>query len=87
MGLFVDTSEANNECLRRGLRFAKRFVYFQDEAIESTKLAVFHQGEKPAVANPTAAWATQTGKGLLFLAKRPEDKATPASIINLVRGK
>jgi hypothetical protein len=67
------------------LRFAKRFFYFNDEAVESKQLSVFRQNEKAAVANPTAAWATQTGKGLLFFTKRAEDKATPAGIFNLVR--
>lgn len=52
--------------------------------MESKQLSVFHQNEKPAVANPIAAWASQTGKGLLFFTKRSEDKATPAGIINLV---
>jgi hypothetical protein len=68
----------------RGLRFAKRFFYFNEEAVESKQLSVFHQNEKAAVANPTAAWASQTGKGLLFFTKRAEDKATPAGIFNLV---
>lgn len=68
----------------RGFRFAKRHFYFSEEAVESKQLSVFHQNEKPAVANPTAAWASQTGKGLLFFAKRAEDKATPAGIFNLV---
>jgi hypothetical protein len=68
----------------RGFRFAKRHFYFSEEAVESKQLSVFHQNEKPAVANPTAAWATQTGKGLLFFTKRAEDKATPAGIFNLV---
>lgn len=69
----------------RSLRFAKRFFYFNDEAIEAKQLSVYRQNEKPAVANATTAWATQTGKGLFFLTKRAEDKATPASIFNLVR--
>lgn len=68
----------------RGFRFAKRFFYFNEEAVESKQLSVFHQNEKAAVANPTAAWASQTGKGLLFFTKRAEDKATPAGIFNLV---
>lgn len=68
----------------RGFRFAKRFFYFNEEAVESKHLSVFHQNEKAAVANPTAAWASQTGKGLLFFTKRAEDKATPAGIFNLV---
>lgn len=71
-------------CVYRGLRFSKRFVYFHDEPIEAKQLSVFHQNEKPAVANPIAAWASQTGKGLVFLTKRAEDKATPAHIFNLV---
>ncbi|KAJ5779425.1 hypothetical protein N7457_007145 [Penicillium paradoxum] len=69
--------------LVKGLRFAKRFFYFSEEAVESKQLSVFHQNEKPATANPTAAWASQTGKGLLFLTKRAEDKAHPAGIFNL----
>ncbi|GFF41163.1 hypothetical protein IFM46972_06445 [Aspergillus udagawae] len=69
--------------LVKGLRFSKRFFYFSDEAVEAKHLSVFQQNEKPAVANPIVAWATQTGKGLLFLTKRAEDKATPAGIFNL----
>ncbi|KAJ5972225.1 uncharacterized protein N7479_002143 [Penicillium vulpinum] len=69
--------------LVKGFRFAKRFFYFNEEAVESKNLSVFHQNEKAAIANPTAAWASQTGKGLLFFTKRAEDKATPAGILNL----
>lgn len=71
-------------CFCRSLRFAKRFFYFNDEAVEAKQLSSFHQNEKPAVANPIAAWASQTGKGLLFITKRAEDKAHPSHIINLV---
>ncbi|PYH42093.1 uncharacterized protein BP01DRAFT_304088 [Aspergillus saccharolyticus JOP 1030-1] len=69
--------------LVKGLRFAKRFFYFHDEAVEAKQLSAFHQNEKPVVANPIAAWASQTGKGLLFFTKRAEDKASPAGIFNL----
>ncbi|KAJ5168310.1 uncharacterized protein N7482_003904 [Penicillium canariense] len=69
--------------LVKGLRFAKRFFYFNDEAVEAKDLTSFHQNEKAAVANPIAAWASQTGKGLLFFTKRAEDKAQPGWIINL----
>lgn len=68
----------------RGLRFSKRFFYFSDEPVESKHLHVFHQNEKPAVAHPIAAWASQTGKGLLFYVKRAEDKLTPQGIFSLV---
>ncbi|KAL4920255.1 Pleckstrin homology domain-containing protein [Aspergillus aurantiobrunneus] len=70
--------------LVKSLRFAKRFFYFSDDAVESKQLAVYRGNEKPAVANPIVAWASQTGKGLLFITKRAEDKATPAGIISLV---
>ncbi|KAJ5476411.1 hypothetical protein N7475_002140 [Penicillium sp. IBT 31633x] len=69
--------------LVKGFRFAKRFFYFNEEAVENKNLSVFHQNEKAANANPIAAWASQTGKGLLFFTKRAEDKATPAGIFNL----
>ncbi|PGH08120.1 hypothetical protein AJ80_07914 [Polytolypa hystricis UAMH7299] len=69
--------------LVKGFRFSKRFFWFSEEAVEVKQLSAYFQNEKPAVAHPTAAWASQTGKGLLFSAKRAEDKATPAGIINL----
>ncbi|GIK03123.1 hypothetical protein Aspvir_007192 [Aspergillus viridinutans] len=69
--------------LVKGLRFSKRFFYFSNEPVEAKHLSVFRQNEKPAVAKPIVAWATQTGKGLLFLTKRAEDKAPPAGIFNL----
>ncbi|BDD58496.1 hypothetical protein MAP00_003770 [Monascus purpureus] len=69
--------------LVKGLRFSKRFFYFSDEPVESKHLHVFHQNEKPAVAHPIAAWASQTGKGLLFYVKRAEDKLTPQGIFSL----
>lgn len=64
--------------LVKSLRFSKRYFYFSDEAVEAKNLSA------AAAAPSTAAWATQTGKGLLFFAKRAEDKATPAGIFNLV---
>jgi hypothetical protein len=69
--------------LVKGLRFSKRFFYFSDEAVEVKQLSAYRSNEKPAVANPIVAWASQTGKGLLFFTKRPEDKAIPAGIISL----
>ncbi|CBF75636.1 hypothetical protein AN3674.2 [Aspergillus nidulans FGSC A4] len=69
--------------LVKSLRFSKRFFYFSDEAVEAKQLSAYRSNEKPAVANPIVAWASQTGKGLLFFTKRPEDKATPAGIISL----
>ncbi|QKX55871.1 uncharacterized protein TRUGW13939_02970 [Talaromyces rugulosus] len=70
--------------LVKSFRFAKRFFYFSDEAVEAKNLSTYLASEKAsAAAQRTAAWATQTGKGLLFYTKRAEDKATPAGIFNL----
>ncbi|KAG8205379.1 putative Conserved lysine-rich protein [Trichophyton interdigitale] len=64
-------------------RFVKRHFWFSEEPVESKQLTSYFQNEKLSVAHPNAAWASQTGKGLLFFAKRAEDKANPAGIINL----
>ena len=69
----------------RGFRFSKRYFWFSEEPVEVKQLSAYVQNEKHTIAHPTAAWASQTGKGLLFFAKRAEDKATPSGIINLVR--
>ncbi|EEQ88117.1 hypothetical protein RJZ56_005244 [Blastomyces dermatitidis] len=69
--------------LVKGFRFSKRFCWFSDDAVEVKQLSTYFQNEKLSVAHPTAAWASQTGKGLLFLAKRAEDKTAPTGIINL----
>lgn len=56
--------------------FSKRyFFYFSEEAVECKHLS--------HVPHTTVAWANQTGKGLLFYAKRAEDKTTPAGVYNL----
>lgn len=67
----------------RSLRFAKRYFYLTEDATEPKNLTAFIASEK-AAGHSTAAWASQTGKGLLFFTKRAEDKATPAGIFNLV---
>ncbi|KAK2877757.1 hypothetical protein FQN49_001233 [Arthroderma sp. PD_2] len=69
--------------LVKSFRFVKRYFWFSEEAVESKQLTSYFQNEKLSVAHPNAAWASQSGKGLLFFAKRAEDKATPAGIINL----
>ncbi|EED24301.1 conserved lysine-rich protein, putative [Talaromyces stipitatus ATCC 10500] len=70
--------------LVKSFRFTKRFFYFSDDAVEAKNLTSYLASEKSsAAAQRTAAWATQTGKGLLLLTKRAEDKATPAGIFNL----
>lgn len=43
------------------------------------------RAEKPEVAHPVTAWASQTGEGLLFLTKQADQKAQPHGALNLVR--
>ena len=68
----------------RSLRFSKRFFWFTDEAFKTDTLDAYLRAEKAEIAHPNAAWAHETGKGLLFFAKRAEDNAAPAGILNLV---
>ncbi|KAL8693016.1 MAG: hypothetical protein Q9218_002073 [Villophora microphyllina] len=70
--------------LVKSLMYSKKFFWFGDEAVEHKHLSDYLRGEKATdVAHPNAAYATQTGKGLLFFAKRVEDKPQPQGIINL----
>ena len=71
-------------CFASNLRFSKKFFWFSEEPVKSENLTTYVRETKADIAHPTAAWASQTGKGLLFYAKRAEDKATPAGIIKLV---
>ncbi|KAL8841680.1 MAG: hypothetical protein Q9176_003075 [Flavoplaca citrina] len=70
--------------LVKSLMYSKKFFWFGDEPVEHKHLTDYLRGEKAAdVARPNAAHASQTGKGLLFFAKRAEDKPQPQGIINL----
>ncbi|KAF8474690.1 Pleckstrin homology domain-containing protein [Kalaharituber pfeilii] len=61
----------------------KKFFYLQDEPITVENLSNYIKKEKPEVAHPTAAYASQTGKGLLFYTKSETQKANPIGIIKL----
>lgn len=69
------------------LRFKKHHFWIGDEPVDSKALSSYLRGEKPETANPTAAWASHTGKGLLFFAKSETDKKEPSGALNLVRDK
>lgn len=71
--------------LVRSFRFSKKFFWLSDEAVQPQHLGGYLRAEKPELAHHNAAYAAQTGEGLLFLAKRIEDKTQPAGILNLVR--
>ncbi|KAL8948390.1 MAG: hypothetical protein Q9222_005417 [Ikaeria aurantiellina] len=70
--------------LVKSLIYSKKYFWFGDEPVEHKHLTEFLRSEKATdIARPNAAHATQTGKGLLFFAKRVEDKPQPQGIINL----
>ncbi|KAI4190795.1 MAG: hypothetical protein L6R41_000569 [Letrouitia leprolyta] len=70
--------------LVKSLIYSKKFFWFDDEPVQHKHLTDYLRTEKASdVARPNAAHATQTGKGLLFFAKRAEDKPQPQGIINL----
>ncbi|KIW06677.1 uncharacterized protein PV09_02382 [Verruconis gallopava] len=60
----------------------KVFFWFSEEPVESSQLKAYLAKGKEAAAS-TAAWASQTGKGLLFFNKHGEDKAAPSGALNL----
>ncbi|KAF1930794.1 uncharacterized protein M421DRAFT_410942 [Didymella exigua CBS 183.55] len=69
--------------LKNAFRFAKKYFWFGEEAVSASSLAEYLRGEKPEVAHPTAAWSSQTGKGLLFFVKHADKKENPAGALNL----
>ncbi|KAL8736222.1 MAG: hypothetical protein Q9166_000377 [cf. Caloplaca sp. 2 TL-2023] len=70
--------------LVKSLMYSKKFFWLSDEPVEHRHLTDYLRGEKTIdIARPNAAHASQTGKGLLFFAKRAEDKPQPQGIINL----
>ncbi|KAL2063476.1 hypothetical protein VTL71DRAFT_5281 [Oculimacula yallundae] len=70
--------------LLKSFIFQKKFFFFGTEPVEHKKLSSYLRGEKAQdTANKNAAWASHTGKGLLFFTKKANEKATPAGIFNL----
>ncbi|KAI5301130.1 hypothetical protein KEM55_002277 [Ascosphaera atra] len=64
-------------------RFSKRHFWLGDEPVDHKNLLGYLQNEKHHTAHHNTAWASQTGHGLLFYAKRAEDKIAPHGVINL----
>ena len=72
-----------NKLHRKLAGFKKHHFWLGNAAVEFKDLSNYLRGEKQEVGNHNAAWAAQTGKGLLFFSKLASEK-TPAGIINLV---
>ncbi|KAI1448697.1 Pleckstrin homology domain-containing protein [Annulohypoxylon stygium] len=67
----------------KNLIYSKLHFWFGTEAVPKEKLAAYLKNEKTTeVAHHVAAWATETGKGLLFYGKE-SDKSTPTGAIQL----
>lgn len=60
----------------------KRFFYFQDEAISEDKLKTYLHKDTASLS--TAAYASQTGKGLLLYSKGEGQRENPHGIIKMV---
>ncbi|KAF4465403.1 hypothetical protein FALBO_7751, partial [Fusarium albosuccineum] len=64
----------------KNLIASKEFFYFGSEAVEPKTLSHYLKSEKSAeTAHSNIAWASETGKGLLFVG----DKKNPSNIISL----
>lgn len=70
----------------RHLISSKRYFWFSEEPVEPKHFSEYLSSGKPdpATVHHNVAHASQTGKGLLFYAKRAEDKDHPVGVLNLV---
>jgi len=62
----------------------KHFFWLSDEPLSQESLEWYLKTEKAELSHHHAAWARETGKGVLFYSKRAEDKTTPSGMILLV---
>lgn len=58
--------------------YSKKFFWFGSEAVDPKKVPALLKDHH------LAAWASETGKGLLFFSEKGQDKAAPTSAIALV---
>ncbi|KAI0910389.1 Pleckstrin homology domain-containing protein [Ustulina deusta] len=67
----------------KNLLYAKNHFWFGADALEKEKLSTYLKNEKASdIGHHVVAWATETGKGLLFYGKE-SDKSTPTGVIQL----
>lgn len=77
----MPNSTMSNATTPRNLIASKEYFFFGTDAVEPKTLSSYQRSEKSAeTAQSNIAWASHTGKGLLFVG----DKKAPSSIINLV---
>ncbi|KAF9640431.1 putative immunogenic protein [Lasiodiplodia theobromae] len=70
--------------LIKGLTFSKKYFWFGEEAaVSKDSLHGYLRGEKGEHAHAAVAWASKTGKGLLFFAKHADQKSAPEGVLKL----
>lgn len=78
------TGESTSNITSRQFTFSKKEFWLNDAAVTPQNLGLYLRGEKSEVSHPVTAWASQTGKGLLFFNKKGEsDRTQPAGVIPL----
>ena len=70
--------------IHRSLIPSKKEFWLSDDAVSPQDLNLYMRGEKPEIAHPVVAWASQTGKGLLFFNKKGDTtKKHPGTVLAL----
>jgi hypothetical protein len=69
--------------LKKVFGFQKKYLWVGGDAVDTKNLAGYLSGEKSDHVNHNAAWASQTGDGLLFYSKNESEKANPVGVFNL----
>ena len=69
--------------LHRNIIFSKKFFWLGSEPVNVKEIASFKADKSTEVAHTIAAWASETGKGLLFFSEK-SDKTAPNGAIYLV---
>lgn len=68
----------------RSLIATKKEFWLSDAPVEPQHQNLFLRGEKPEVSHAIVAWASQTGRGLLFFNKKGDtEKTRPHDILAL----
>ena len=68
----------------RSLIPSKKEFWLSDDTTSPEELNSYMRGEKPEIAHPVVAWATQTGKGLLFFNKKGDtNRKQPGHVLAL----
>lgn len=63
---------------------SKKEFWLSDSPVTAQHMDLYMRGEKPEVSHPVVAWASHTGKGLLFFNKKGETERTrPHSVLPL----